>query len=68
MRWQPTSAMGSDSGPSRAAPWDYVFYLDFEGDPAIAPGAEAVALMRTSCAWVQVLGTYRAATAVLEPD
>ena len=57
-----------ESRPSRAAPWDYVFYLDFEGDPAIAPGAEAVALMRTSCAWVQVLGTYRAATAVLEPD
>jgi hypothetical protein len=24
--------------------------------------------MQTCCAWVQVLGTYPAATAVLEPD
>jgi prephenate dehydratase len=57
-----------ESRPSRAAPWDYVFYLDVEGDPAHSPAAEALALMRTCCAWVQVLGTYRAATAVLDPD
>jgi hypothetical protein len=24
--------------------------------------------MRTCCAWIQPLGTYRAATTVLEPD
>jgi len=57
-----------ESRPSRAAPWDYVFYLDFEGDPARSPASEAIALMQTCCAWVQVLGTYPAATAVLEPD
>jgi prephenate dehydratase len=57
-----------ESRPSRAAPWDYVFYLDFEGDPFRTPATEALALMKTCCAWVQVLGTYRAATAVLEPD
>lgn len=57
-----------ESRPSRAAPWDYVFYLDFEGDPARTPATEAIALMRTCCAWVQVLGTYRAATTVLDPD
>ena len=57
-----------ESRPSRAAPWDYVFYLDFEGDPVRTPATEALALMRTCCAWVQVLGTYRAATAVLDPD
>ncbi|MGH2376970.1 MAG: prephenate dehydratase [Candidatus Limnocylindria bacterium] len=56
-----------ESRPSREAPWDYVFYLDFEGDPAVSPAAEALALMRTCCAWVQVLGTYPAATVVLEP-
>ncbi|HLZ48165.1 MAG TPA: prephenate dehydratase [Candidatus Limnocylindria bacterium] len=57
-----------ESRPSRAAPWDYVFYLDFEGDPVRTPATEAIALMKTCCAWVQVLGTYRAATTVLEPD
>ncbi|HEY8806370.1 MAG TPA: prephenate dehydratase domain-containing protein, partial [Candidatus Limnocylindria bacterium] len=57
-----------ESRPSRAAPWDYVFYLDFEGDPVRTPATEAIALMKTCCAWVQVLGTYRAATTVLDPD
>jgi prephenate dehydratase len=57
-----------ESRPSREAPWDYVFYLDFEGDPAVSPATEALALMRTSCRWVHVLGTYPAATEVLEPD
>ncbi|TMG69731.1 MAG: prephenate dehydratase [Chloroflexi bacterium] len=57
-----------ESRPSRAAPWDYVFYLDFEGDPAAWPAREALALMKTCCEWIQVLGTYPAATEVLEPD
>jgi len=57
-----------ESRPSRAAPWDYVFYLDFEGDPSAWPAKEALALMRTCCEWIQQLGTYQAATEVLEPD
>lgn len=57
-----------ESRPSRAGPWDYVFYLDFEADPETSPAREALALMRTCCEWVQTLGTYRAATTVLEPD
>ena len=57
-----------ESRPSREQAWDYVFYLDFEGDPEASPATEALALMRTSCAWVHVLGTYPAATTVLEPD
>lgn len=56
-----------ESRPSREAAWEYVFYLDFEGDPNVSPAKEALALMRTSCAWLQVLGTYPAATTVLEP-
>jgi prephenate dehydratase len=57
-----------ESRPSRAAVWDYVFYLDFEGDPAVSPGREALALMRTCCEWIEILGTYPAATTVLAPD
>jgi len=57
-----------ESRPSKAAPWDYVFYLDFEGNPSASPAAEALALMRTCCAWIQIFGTYPAATTVLEPD
>jgi prephenate dehydratase len=57
-----------ESRPSRSAPWDYVFYLDFEGDPTAWPAKEALALMRTCCEWIQQLGTYQAATEVLEPD
>jgi prephenate dehydratase len=53
-----------ESRPSRSAAWEYVFYLDFEGDPAASPAREALALMRTCCEWVNVLGTYRAATTV----
>lgn len=57
-----------ESRPSRAAPWDYVFYLDVEGDPSVTPAAEAIALMKTCCAWLDVLGTYPAADRLLEPD
>ncbi len=57
-----------ESRPSRAQPWDYVFYLDFDGDPSSSPATEALALMRLSCAWLHVLGTYPAAATVLEPD
>lgn len=56
-----------ESRPSREAAWEYVFYLDFMGDPAVSPAAEALALMRTCCAWVHVLGTYPAATETLDP-
>jgi prephenate dehydratase len=49
-----------ESRPSRNAPWEYVFYLDFEGHPAVSPAREAIALMQTSCEWVHVIGTYRA--------
>ena len=57
-----------ESRPSRVAAWDYVFYLDFDGDPAHSPAADALDMMRRSCAWVKVLGTYPAAAGALEPD
>lgn len=54
-----------ESRPSRAAPWDYVFYLDLHGDVAASPAREAVALLRLTAAWVEVLGTYPMAQAPL---
>jgi prephenate dehydratase len=51
-----------ESRPSRTAAWEYVFYLDFEGDPASSHVADALEVMRASCEWVHVLGTYPAAT------
>lgn len=47
-----------ESRPSRAAPWTYVFYVDIHGDVAASPAREAIALLRTTCRWVRVLGTY----------
>jgi prephenate dehydratase len=60
---QPFAAAGVnlakiESRPSRAAPWDYVFYLDLHGDPAESPTREALSILRRSAAWVELLGTY----------
>jgi len=51
-----------ESRPSRDRPWTYVFYLDIHGDIADSPAREALALLRTCCSWVRVLGTYPMAT------
>src|SRR3989442_3485866 len=51
-----------ESRPSRAAPWDYVFYLDFEGDPAAWPARGALGLMRTCCGLIQQLRNYSTGT------
>jgi prephenate dehydratase len=51
-----------ESRPSRDAAWEYVFYLDFEGDPQSQHVADALEVMRASCAWVHILGTYPAAS------
>ena len=68
---QPFAAAGInlakiESRPSRAAPWDYVFYLDLHGDPAQSPTREALAILQRSAAWVELLGTYPMAGAPLD--
>ena len=67
---QPFAAAGInlakiESRPSRAAPWDYVFYLDLHGDPAESPTADALAILRRTAAWVELLGTYPMANGAL---
>jgi len=42
-------------------------FVDIDPSPRW-PSKEIPALMRTCCEWIQQLGTYQAATEVLEPD
>lgn len=51
-----------ESRPSRHRPWEYVFYLDFEGhqeDPAVK---EALAQLRAQTSFCKVLGSFMRAT------
>ena len=47
-----------ESRPSRQTPWEYVFYLDFEGDPESAKGKKALEELHFHGASVKVLGSY----------
>ena len=60
---QPFAAAGVnlakiESRPSRQAAWEYCFYVDLHGDPAESPTREALAILRRTAAWVELLGTY----------
>ena len=59
------SAMGTnltkiESRPVHGKPWEYVFYVDCQIQSA-AEGAKAIEALRTHCAMVKELGTYREA-------
>lgn len=47
-----------ESRPSRRTPWEYVFFLDFEGTSQEGAGREAIEEMKRICRWLNVLGTY----------
>lgn len=47
-----------ESRPSRDRPWDYLFYLVFDGHAEDPPCAEALAELRTKTAFLRVLGSY----------
>lgn len=50
-----------ESRPSREAPWQYVFYLDFEGHPESEEGRRAMAALAREAQRVRLLGAYPAA-------
>lgn len=47
-----------ESRPSKEAPWQYVFYLDFEGHSQDEPCAKALAHLEEISHFVKVLGSY----------
>ena len=51
-----------ESRPVPHRPWEYMFYLDFEGSLADDRAAAAVAALRAYCPSLKVLGSYPART------
>lgn len=47
-----------ESRPSRAEPWEYVFYVDFEGHIGDKACAESVAELEKNASFVKILGSY----------
>ncbi len=47
-----------ESRPRREVPWEYVFYVDFEGHHEDADVAAALQDLRALCTFVRVLGSY----------
>ena len=47
-----------ESRPVRGKPFEYVFYLDFYGSPAVSPAREALAEVTRRAGFVRILGTY----------
>jgi prephenate dehydratase/prephenate dehydrogenase len=50
-----------ESRPQRDKPWEYIFYIDFEGHEDDASVREALADLTAKSAYVRVLGSYPAA-------
>lgn len=50
-----------ESRPTRRRPWEYVFFVDFEGHPANAAVQEVMGALRQRCLFLKVLGSYPAA-------
>ncbi|MBZ5588739.1 MAG: prephenate dehydratase [Acidobacteriia bacterium] len=51
-----------ESRPVPRRPWEYLFYIDFEGSLAEEAAAHAVAALRRECPYLKVLGSYPART------
>jgi prephenate dehydratase len=51
-----------ESRPRRNQPWQYLFYLDFEGHWQDAPCEAALLGLLRQAAFVKMLGSYPAAT------
>jgi chorismate mutase/prephenate dehydratase len=50
-----------ESRPTRRRPWEYVFFVDFEGHQAEPRVQSVLAALRERCLFLKVLGSYPAA-------
>jgi prephenate dehydratase len=57
-----------ESRPRRNRPWQYVFYLDFDGHWQEAPAREALIQLLSRAAFVKLLGSYPAAVTGAEEE
>lgn len=47
-----------ESRPSKQRPWEYLFFIDFQGHPATPEVAAVLEAVRAQALWVKVLGSY----------
>ena len=50
-----------ESRPTRRRPWEYVFFVDFQGHQADPVAQQVLAALRERCLFLKVLGSYPAA-------
>ena len=55
-----------ESRPSRNQPWQYVFYVDFEGHAGEPRVQEALARLQEDCIFLKILGSYPKAAQMAE--
>jgi Prephenate dehydratase len=53
------------SRPARHAPWEYVFFVDFQGHIQDEPVQAALSELGKECLFLRVLGSYPEAVEVL---
>ncbi|MGH9784929.1 MAG: prephenate dehydratase, partial [Terriglobia bacterium] len=47
-----------ESRPLRGRPWEYLFYLDFQGNPSFGPARNALTNLAETTDFLRVLGCY----------
>ena len=50
-----------ESRPTKETPWEYNFYVDFEGHPADKQVKDALKAIKSKTLFVKILGSYRKA-------
>jgi len=57
-----------ESRPSKRNPWEYYFFIDFEGHKDDEPVRQTLEQVRQACIYLQILGSYPVADAPVSVD